>query len=352
MYKQKKNLKKIRLHLKKAWVLQITLILTSLFFFTSLHGQGENQNKNQKKEQSALFERAHSFKQENSEKNKDSLISTYFLSDNLPQQSLVPGGIALIPFEYAHKESPASQTNHYSTPEVHFQNNRILSLQTGRDQWLAIVGLPLSLKPGTQELQIKGAEKITFTVKDKEYESQYITLKNTSQVNPNTDSLTRIHKESKIMKTVFKSWSITAPKNLSIAEFPTEGPLSSQFGLKRFFNNQARRPHSGLDIAASTGTEIKSPLAGKVAAVGNYYFNGNTVLIDHGQGLISMYCHMDSIKVKQGDNLNANTPIGTVGTTGRSTGPHLHWSMSLNNTRIDPLLFMKSTTEKKTNSEP
>ncbi len=269
---------------------------------------------------SPLFQRATETKQAN-----------YFNHSDLPKESLVPGGIAILEFKYDGADSP----------EVLFQGNRVLVVQTDAKLWKAVIGLSLTLKPGEHHATF-GEQKLSFTVKGKEYEAQYITIKNKSKVNPSEESLKRIRKESAAMRTAFKSWTSQAPSSIAMDAYPVEGPQSSQFGLKRFFNNQARRPHSGLDIAAPTGTEIKSPLPGKVAALGDYYFNGNTVLIDHGQGFVSMYCHMDTLSVKLGQEINAGDLLGTVGSTGRATGPHLHWSVNLNNTRVEPLLFMRN----------
>ena len=122
---------------------------------------------------------------------------------------------------------------------------------------------------------------------------------------------------------------------------PTTGPYSSAFGLKRFFNGQARNPHSGIDIAAPEGKDIVAPAGGTVVLTGDFFFNGNSVFIDHGQGLISMMCHMSRVDVKEGDVIKQGDLLGAVGKTGRATGPHLHWTVSLNNARVNPKLLLR-----------
>jgi len=177
-------------------------------------------------------------------------------------------------------------------------------------------------------------------VLDKQYETQHLTIKNKRKVNPNPDDMKRIGKERKKINAALAHWDDNFYTNTLQLDLPVQGRLSSPFGLRRFFNEQPRKPHSGIDIAAPKGTPIKAPASGKVILTGDFFFNGNSAFIDHGQGLITMYCHMDSIKVEEGQLVKQGEQLGTIGMTGRVTGPHLHWSISMNNARIDPNLIV------------
>ena len=121
---------------------------------------------------------------------------------------------------------------------------------------------------------------------------------------------------------------------------PVDGIISSRYGKKRFINNSPRSPHLALDIAAPEGTKVLSPEDGKVILIGNFFYSGNYLIIDHGQGLLSSYSHLSSISVSEDDILKQGQEIGKVGSTGRVTGPHLHWSVLMNNTYVDPEMLL------------
>lgn len=254
---------------------------------------------------------------------------------SLPQANPVPGGIAIVPLA----------VDGETAPHVSFNGERTMVLrENGR--WHAVVGLPLTLAAGEHQLALDGrpeaSRTLAFTVVPKEYAAQYITLKDKRMVEPGPKELARIEREVKIIQRAFHNWSEIPDPPLTF-DLPARGRLSSPFGLRRFFNNQPRQPHSGLDIAAATGTPIVAPAPGTVVEVGNYFFNGKTVFLDHGQGLVTMYNHLSRISVKKGQRVERGKKIGEIGSTGRVTGPHLHWTVSLNNARVDPSLFLHAS---------
>jgi len=257
-------------------------------------------------------------------------LSCLLSAKELPQQSAVPGGVVIVPL------SSSSEVR----PVVKYGKKQVM-VQKVDNQWLAVVGVPLTAKIESQRLMVTSGEEtstILFEIEDKAYPTQHITIENKRKVNPNKLDMDRINSESAQIKSALKYWSDKDDVPL-LLDWPIEGRVSGLFGRRRVFNGQPRRPHSGMDIAAPTGTEIHSPASGVVRNTGDYFFNGNTVFIDHGQGLVTMFCHMDSIGVVAGQTVKRGEVIGTVGMTGRVTGPHLHLGVSLNDTRVEPRLF-------------
>lgn len=244
-----------------------------------------------------------------------------------PQDHRIPGGIAVILLE-----------SNNSQNIIKFNNKPVWQLHDENNHW-AIIGIPLNQKVGLATYTINGEEK-TFQVSDKAYKEQHLTVKR-KHANPPSYQIKRIQKESRLSQQAFSTFSeINKDSPYQAFSLPTQGPISSPFGLKRFFNEQPRRPHSGIDIAAPRGSNITAPADGKIILTGDFFFNGNSIFIDHGQGLITMYCHMDVLESQQGQWVEAGDVIGKVGSTGRATGPHLHWTVSLNNNRVEPLLFL------------
>jgi len=260
-----------------------------------------------------------------------SLIGFSSHATNLPRQSNVPGGVAIIPLGSKAPE------------RVSFNNQQVMVLHTD-DQWHAVVGIPLSSNPGIHRLELamsgNQSDSIEFTVNDKSYETQRLTIKNKRKVNPYEKDMPRILSDKKRINTALSTFSHNQPDNMRLHQ-PVTGRFSSPYGLRRFFNDQPRKPHAGLDIAAPQGTPIQAADSGIIVETGDYFFNGNTVFIDHGKGLITMYCHLNKIDVSVGQQVTRGEKIGEVGKTGRVTGPHLHWSVSLNHALVDPKLFLE-----------
>lgn len=252
-------------------------------------------------------------------------------ADALPRHQAVPGGVAVI-------ELPATGA---ARPQVSFRDRPVMVVAEN-ERWFAVVGIPLSMAPGPASLSIDNPDgpalPLAFVIGNIDYPEQRLTIGNKRQVDPTAEDLERIAGDRREMNRAFRSWD-REPVDTAF-HLPAIGPRSSAFGLKRFFNEQPRSPHSGVDIAAPDKSAVVAPAAGVVVATGDYFFNGNTVLIHHGQGLVTMYCHLSEIDVQDGDRLDAGDLIGKIGQTGRVTGPHLHWSLSLNQVRVNPELFL------------
>jgi murein DD-endopeptidase MepM/ murein hydrolase activator NlpD len=233
-------------------------------------------------------------------------------------------------------------------PKVVFGGAPAMVVQDA-DQWIAVVGIPLSAKPGLAKITVQRGDAsstaVSFAIEPFHYAEQRLKVA-PGQVDLSKDDLARYEREHSHLEAVAATFSDTLPSNMLMPP-PIPGPRSSSFGLRRVFNGQSRNPHSGMDIAAPVGTPVTAPIAGRVIDTGNYFFNGNTIWLDHGDGLLTMYCHLSAIDVKVGDDVPAGAVIGAVGATGRVTGPHLHWSVSLNRAMVDPALFLVPTAVKR-----
>jgi murein DD-endopeptidase MepM/ murein hydrolase activator NlpD len=250
----------------------------------------------------------------------------------LPRESAVPGGVKILKLDI----------HSNSMPYVDVDGHRALVVQDN-SSWIAIVGIPLSAPLAPRQVIVRSGDtrqEVQFTIADKQYASQSLKVA-PGQVNLSPADLERVNREKSVIEHALSRWSDEPPETLRMPQ-PIPGVRSSSFGMRRIFNGESRNPHSGMDIAAAVGTPVRAPLAGTVIDIGDYFFNGNTVFVDHGRGMISMYCHLSAIDVTPGQRVAAGTTLGKVGMTGRVTGPHLHWALSLNRAWVDPELFVSN----------
>jgi len=252
------------------------------------------------------------------------------LDAGLPRSHAVPGGVATIALG-ASPQRPAVRAG------------GVPVLVTGDPAgWTAVVGIALSAKPGKGEIVVARAgrpdERRTYAIAPARYAEQRLKVA-PSQVDLSAEDLARYERERAHLAQVIATWADEVPATLRMRQ-PVPGARSSSFGLRRVFNGQPRSPHGGMDIAAPAGTPVTAAAAGRVIDTGDYFFNGNTVWLDHGSGLLTMYAHLESVAVRPGDTVAPGDVIGAVGATGRVTGPHLHWSVSLNRAMVDPALFL------------
>lgn len=242
----------------------------------------------------------------------------------------VPGGVASV------RIAPANQAR----PEARFAGKQVL-LRRQSDGWYALVGLPLDTPPGEQVLEVGPDRRhLPFPVSPRSYPEQRLTIKNPKMVTPDPDDLARIELERELQIAVRSRYRDVDVPRVDL-DLPAGGRLSSRFGLRRVFNGEPRAPHTGLDVAVPTGSPVRAPADGVVSLVEDFYFNGKTVFVDHGQGFVSMVCHLDKAQVEVGQTVRRGAILGLSGSSGRATGPHLHWSVYLNGAPVDPALFIE-----------
>lgn len=256
-------------------------------------------------------------------------------AEAVPENSPRPGGVAVIPIG-------AAGVSAEPVPTAMFGDRRALVLLQDQ-QWVAIVGIPLDYEGSSGRLSVSLPGRETsaypFDIGAHAYREQRITVENPDYVDPDPLQVARITAERERIDTALGAWSESRLADVELL-VPVAGRQSPSFGFRRFFNDQPRAPHKGMDIAAPRGSTVRAAADGLISVEGDFFFNGNTVIVDHGRGLLTMYCHLDAIDVRQGDTVERGTAIGKVGATGRVTGPHLHFGVYLNGTAVDPALFL------------
>ena len=217
------------------------------------------------------------------------------------------------------------------------------------DRWQGLIGIDLDVKPGSYPIEVAitplGSTAIasaqTLRVIDKAYPVRRLTVA-PAFVDTPAGEVARIQQDAAALQTIFETTA--SPRQWQGAfQAPVNDSPNSSFGSRSIYNGQARSPHSGTDFGAKAGTPVAAPAAGTVALARPLYFTGNTVVLDHGLGLYSLLAHLQEIGVKEGDHVTRGHVVGLVGGTGRVTAPHLHWSVRLNNARVDPLSLLAVT---------
>lgn len=256
-------------------------------------------------------------------------------SQAAPRAAPVPGGIAIV------RLAPAGDA-----PPQAFYDGHPLLVERRNGSWQALVGLPLTAQAGEHSIKVVsvgagGVQEGTaaFQVAPHSYPTQRLTIKDASKVTPPPEALARIEQEARKMADLRSRFRDLSDVDSDFA-LPAKGRLSSRFGLRRVLNGQPRNPHAGLDLAIPAGTPVGAPAAGVVLDASDYYYCGQAVFVDHGKGLISLYCHLQQIDVSAGQALRRGERIGLSGASGRATGPHLHWSVYLNGNPVNPELML------------
>jgi murein DD-endopeptidase MepM/ murein hydrolase activator NlpD len=234
-------------------------------------------------------------------------------------------------------------------------NDRITATALGQDlrfhydertrQWRGLIGIDLDTKPGSYELRIKGRTggvetTRTLRIEPKEFRVRRLRV-SPEFVDPPPEALEQIAKDTALFAAAYGR--VSERKWIPPFILPVEGAPSSNFGTRSIYNGQRRAPHAGVDFIAETGTPVRAANRGEVVVSAPMYFTGNTIVVDYGDRLFSVFAHLSELRVKTGEMVEPQTIVGLVGATGRVTGPHLHWSVRLNGARVDPLSLVAVT---------
>jgi murein DD-endopeptidase MepM/ murein hydrolase activator NlpD len=227
--------------------------------------------------------------------------------------------------------------------------NRELSFDFDQERrvWSALIGVDLDTRPGTYPIRVTNGAGRSVTqplhVMAKQFQVRRLRVA-PDFVDPPPETLDQIARDN---KKVAEAYARRSPKHWRGAFLlPVDGQPTSNFGTRSYYNGQRRAPHTGIDFVGEPGTPVRASNHGVVALAEPLYFTGNTVIVNYGAGLLSLFAHLSEFRVAEGDTVTPETIIGLVGATGRVTGPHLHWSVRLDGARVDPLSLVAATAPK------
>ena len=231
-----------------------------------------------------------------------------------------------------------------------FQGNRFPMGAGVRDgTYEGLLGIDLNTRPGAYEIKVVAtggdsriySRSLLLKVRKVNFKIQRLSLPS-SMVDLDSETLEKVDEESMRLKALFQGFRDEKLWKDAFVR-PVQGVISTGFGLRRIINGQPKSPHTGIDLRVEEGTPISACNSGIVVLVDQLFFSGKSVVLDHGWGLYSMYFHLSDALVREGDRVSRGAILGRVGSTGRSSGPHLHWGIIINGARIDPLSLLEAT---------
>jgi murein DD-endopeptidase MepM/ murein hydrolase activator NlpD len=258
------------------------------------------------------------------------------LSSSIAARSMRPGELAVLAIG---SDVPLADVH------VEVFERRITAYALDATHWRALIGIDLDQAPGNYVAVVDAATDTgilhvsqALSVQPRTFRTRTLRVA-PDFVNPSPSLLARIEQEQAFTRGVY---AVSADVRLWSAPFirPVPQAANSRFGTRSVFNGEPRSPHGGTDFLSPAGTPIKAPNAGRVVAARNLFFTGNTVIVDHGLGLFSLFAHLSRLDVREGEQVIPGQIIGLVGATGRVTGPHLHWALSVSGARVDPLSLL------------
>lgn len=261
------------------------------------------------------------------------------LTVNLSATKAIDGSILLVDIQISHRRrNLASAILPKLTAQFEDIDIPLYQLEGREGVFEGVLGVPFNHKPGRASVKVrmdKDSAEAYFEIIAGNYKSELLHV-DKEHAKPNLKNQRRKAREAAEAGALYKI--ITAKKYWKgHFALPLNSAVTSPFGNKRLFNGEMKSFHQGLDLRASVGTPIHAPAAGKVAMAKDLFMTGNTVILDHGYGVFTIYAHMSKLKVKKGDEVGTNQLLGLAGKTGRASGPHLHWGAVIQKMKVNPL---------------